>query len=215
MAYRQKAAIVHPDVSEHPDAAWHFLRITAAYEVLLQFANTAPASRVPAARAPEKQPDAAGAQPTDHETSRSRDQIFAARVTAWREYWQVALQASQMVSELELQEGQLHALKLEMVRLREQLATLMGQSAPSGGRTAVDSCRMAVESRVRRPPPACCTLMGRVESPVAGAQYARCASQHADVTCAVGTMRARVRVLQAEATRLQACAQNGSCHGHT
>ena len=48
-AYRRKARISHPDVSKRADAASHFVQLTAAYETLLQFSVTMPATAPPRA----------------------------------------------------------------------------------------------------------------------------------------------------------------------
>ena len=168
-AYRKKATIVHPDVNKHPNAAADFLRITAAYEVLLQFSFAAPPPRT--AAPPRGAGTASTAAPPRHED------VFTRRVNAWREYWQVTLQATQLSVEAERKTAQQNVLAVELERLRSQLQAVQLQSH---SKTVVDGCR---------------------------ARYAKVASEHADVACAVRTLRGRVVVMQKEAKRLEALAQ--------
>lgn len=168
-AYRKKAAVFHPDVSRGADARENFIRITAAYETLLQFAAPVRAPSAEHATAPHQPPEPAQQSETD---------LFAQRVAAWRSFWAVSLQATQLASEAERQAVQQSVLSTELARLRELLAVRLRQDGPRS--RAVDSCR---------------------------ARYAQCSSRHADVSCAVRTLRARVHTLQREATELQAAAQ--------
>jgi DnaJ-class molecular chaperone with C-terminal Zn finger domain len=178
-AYRKKAAASHPDVCKHADAAAQFLRITAAYETLLQFSIVAPPQAPPSPPpqgAAQRRPNKAGAR------NGGEADNFARRVAAWRAYWVVALQASQMASEAERKAAQQAVLAGELVRLRDQLQSLLRRE--DGARSAaVDGCR---------------------------ARYAQCSSRHADASCDASTLRARARQLQEEAQALQRDAQGAT-----
>ena len=169
-AYRKKARTAHPDVSQAADATAYFLRITAAYETLLQFSVVAPRATPPPPSRPQNKPQ--------DEPANKAEGDFQSRVATWRVFWQTSLQATQLATEAERKAVQQSVLKTELDALREELATLRAAGAAA---SAVDTCR---------------------------ARYAQCASNHADVSCAVKTLRARVSLLQKEAMRMQANAQH-------
>ena len=183
-AYRKKAAKAHPDVSHAADAAANFLRITTAYETLLQFSYVAPA--------PAKRPTAASPQPhaTQHysghgEKGSDEAELFGRRVAAWREYWQATLLATQLASEAERKSAQEAVLAHELDEIREQLDKAL--LAP-WLQSTIDDCR---------------------------ARYARASSEHADLSCAVQTLRGRARAQRAEAARLEEYAQHFSTASDT
>ena len=89
----------------------------------------------------------------------------------------MTLQATQLSVEAERKTAQQNVLAVELERLRSQLQAVQLQSH---SKTVVDGCR---------------------------ARYAKVASEHADVACAVRTLRGRVVVMQKEAKRLEALAQ--------
>lgn len=191
-AYRKKASTTHPDVSAAADAATHFLRITTAYETLLQFSYTVPITMPPKPKpaepsAPPRTSDYyADTRPHSEATDASRERSevgFAARVASWREYWTASLQAEALATELRKASMQQSVLASELVRLREQLATLRQNEVPCGG---------GARSRLIN------HCSGR---------YAHCSSKHADVSCTVRTLEARVRMMREEATRLERSAR--------
>ena len=114
-AYRKKAATNHPDVSLHANAAADFMRITAAYEYLLQFSITEPAVAAPPPQSAHSPAAEAQQASSAHEAeeayanarsasaagaTRNDPQRFERRVASWREYWQVTFQVVALTSEV-------------------------------------------------------------------------------------------------------------------
>ena len=132
-AYRKKAATSHPDVSKREDAAAHFLRITTAYETLLQFSLITP---TPAQESTAPPADFERREPPEAD-------LFARRVAAWREYWQASVQVQQLATEVQRKAAHQAVLAGELQLLRKQLAKLLRQVGPSGGMRAqlVNECR--------------------------------------------------------------------------
>ena len=194
-AYRRKAATAHPDVSTAPNAESHFLRITAAYETLLQYAvpemaapssvqTSATASSSPAppqsqsqnAAASSASSSAAGSaysSATAHDTS-----SFERSVSCWRDYWQATVQAMRLAHEAELELRHVAKLETEQRLLRAKLAALIEIGSADGA--TVDGMR---------------------------ARYAQASADYANARCYLDTLKARVRALQADATRFHSVAQ--------
>lgn len=130
-AYRKKAATSHPDVSQREDAAAHFLRITTAYETLLQFSfvTPTPASTTPPADFERREP--------------AEGDLFERRVAAWREYWHASITVQQFATEVQRKAAHQSVLASELQLLRKQLAKLLRQVGPSGGVRAqqINECR--------------------------------------------------------------------------
>lgn len=188
-AYRKKAATTHPDISPHAEAAADFLRVTTAYELLLQFSLSAAAA--PRGHHHHGAHAAAATQPAAAAYGDRPDaEAFARRVAAWRVYWAAAMQAEQVASEAHRVAVQQAALAGELQELRAQLDTLLAQ-----------------QQRQQRASPAAAAarLIDRCR-----AQYAYCAGKHADAQSAVLSLQARVRALREEATRLQGLAQRAT-----
>ena len=193
-AYRRKAATTHPDISAHSDAAAQFLRITTAYETLLQFSAFATISPP---NPPSTQPTSTAhthtsTTPNDSYAHHSGEdgELFAKRVAAWRAYWMTSLQAEHLATEAQRVAAQQATLSRELRELQEELNELLRKHQPLPGapRTVqaahlIDRCR---------------------------ARYAQCASKHAEAGSAVQTLHARVRMMQEEAARLQHAAQQYS-----
>ena len=191
-AYRKKAASMHPDVSQAADAASQFLRITVAYETLLQYSYLVPISPPPppspspAEPAPPRADDhfarrAPRAQSSDAPYERS-EAGFASRVATWREYWVVSLQAEALAAETTKLAMQQRVLESELSRLRDKLASLVADAGPA--RESMDAVRARQIDHCR----------GR---------YAHASSKLADVSCALRTHEARVRMMREEAARLE------------
>ena len=186
-AYRRQAAKSHPDKSEAPNAATHFLRITAAYETLLLFATTEidvsaeeTSARAATSAACSSPATSAPPGPTSavHE-----DGCFEQRVSRWRDFWKASLQATQLSEEAECRGRHVSVLQGEQILLRARLAALAqrpGGASPS----VVDAMR---------------------------ARYVHASAQLADAQCALATLSARVRLLREEAERLQRDAQAAPC----
>lgn len=195
-AYRRKAAKSHPDVSKRADAASYFMRLTAAYETLLQFSVSVPVSVGTAApdaasspahsatAAPPPQPPASSyaSASTPHSTQRTtqRDPAqFEQQVRAWREFWAVSLQATQMQTEADRKSMQAGILAAERQRLRE----LLSEMVASGSGERVDACR---------------------------ARYAQASAKCADTECAARALAGRAQMLRRHAAELQEQAQGGA-----
>jgi hypothetical protein len=145
-AYRKKAATTHPDISLQPNAHLEFQRITAAYEVLLQF-GTCKAPPPTTAAAPSQQPFRSTRTYTyankrtrvhvrTHTTSSSWRATIAnhrdpgrmeRRIGAWRDYWQLSLLATKVQGEALNKGAQAAALSLDLQRLTDQLASVIAR----------------------------------------------------------------------------------------
>ena len=197
-AYRRKARISHPDVSKRADAASYFVQLTAAYETLLQFSVTMPASAPPRgtthtqttttttnASPPPRPPSSQWQQrpPSYAERSRPRDPVrFEQQVSAWRDFWQASLQATQLQTEADRKSVQAAVLAAERQRLSAQLNELLKE----GGGAGVDACR---------------------------ARYAQASAKHSDAECAARTLAARAAMLRTQASEHQDRAQGGGGGG--
>ena len=186
-AYRKKAATSHPDVSKQAGATAYFLRLTAAYETLLQFAVTATPSAAASTTTPppntatphaSSRPPPSSSAHTRRTSAPGRDAVtFEQQVAAWREFWQTSLQATRLQTEAERKSVEAMTLAAEQDVLRAELSDLV-----SRGADGVSACR---------------------------ARYARASAQHADATCAAQTLYGRARLLRERADSLQARAQGG------
>ena len=197
-AYRKKAATAHPDVSPHADAAAQFLRITTAYETLLQFSlstsYTAPSS-APDAGTASQSAGASQQSAASRYGDRPNADAFAHRVAAWRIYWAASLQAEQLASEAHQVAQQQATLARELAQLKAQLDVLLRDAAyPTGrgGHVGVQKVRQRGRAH----------LVDRCR-----AKYAECASKYAEAQSAVQTMQARVRAMREEASRLEGLAR--------
>ena len=189
-AYRRKAAISHPDVSTAPNAQRYFLHITAAYETLLQY-SVADVTSSPSSVSVSTSPSSASTAVADedaHSTAPQagsrRPQRFETQVAAWRLYWQASFQTLQCSAEAERKALQVSALAHEREGLRANLAAF-----PSEGRNRA-------------------TLDGM------RALYAQASAKHADAECHLASLRARVRMLEEEAARLQVNAEGSVPQGY-
>ena len=198
-AYRKKAASAHPDVSQAADAASQFLRITVAYETLLQYSYLVPISPPPpppastpaeATAPPRAGGPFAGTAPRDRsaEAPRERSDGFARRVAAWRKFWVASLQAEALAAEATKLAMQQRVLESEVSRLREMLATLLQDAGPASS----PRCAPVTMSEARSRQIDDCR-----------SRYAHASTKLADVTCAVRTHEARVRMMRDEATALE------------
>jgi hypothetical protein len=197
-AYRRKAAISHPDVSTAPNAQRYFLHITAAYETLLQYSvadTTQSSMKSPSTVSVSTSPSSAAAAEPDKAVAHSapswsaqagscRPERFEKQVAAWRLYWQASFQTLQCSAEAERKALQVSALAHEREVLRANLAAF-----PSEGRNRA-------------------TLDGM------RALYAQASAKHADAECHLASLRARVRMLEEEAARLQVNAEGSVPQGY-
>lgn len=199
-AYRKKASVAHPDVCSHASAAEEFGRITAAYEILLQFGTSAVATAVrpsSTSTSESQQQCARSSSPGGHpgysgtaggarasgaawtaSQGQHRDpERMARRVEAWRKYWQLQLQASQLADEAQRQQQQHLFVDEELQRLRARLAEALALAADT---ETVDRLRELIdETSVRL----------------------------ADLQCATESFQARAGVLHREALRQSSLAQ--------
>lgn len=191
-AYRRKAATTHPDTSTRPDAAIHFLRITTAYETLLQFSTRSTRPTAARAAAPP-QPSAASHATAPHD-SRPHDygdrpdaEVFAKRVAAWRAFWMASLQAEQLATEAQRVAAQQAILSHELLALKGELDALLRQhQSVAGAQRGAHAAQLINRCRAR---------------------YAQCASKHAQAHSAVQTLHARVRTMREEAARMEQAAR--------
>ena len=133
-AYRRKAASAHPDVCNKASAREDFVRITAAYEILLQFGVSTAATPATATQSRPQPPSSAAASHTrasSWEPAASRtttqgwqrdSERMARRVDAWRRYWQYSFQATQAASEARAKALMCDSLGLEVDRLKLEVA---------------------------------------------------------------------------------------------
>ncbi len=134
-AYRKLASTSHPDVCRQGEGG-QFVRITAAYELLIRFApvrmQRRPSSPPASAPPPSTTPAWASTSPQAAATrsaARARTSSAAAadsgqwerQVVAWRKYWEVALAANQVREEARGRRGQIDSLQAEVDELRSEL----------------------------------------------------------------------------------------------
>jgi len=133
-AYHRKAKQCHPDVQVVPVGPAEFIRVTAAYELLIQPSvldgwrnwNQQPASPAPQARADGRRAD--WSSPTAWGGDGS--ELHSRRVVAWRDYWQAAFQAGQADAQLQSVRARLEETMREVEAIRSQLSRPIAQPPP-------------------------------------------------------------------------------------
>lgn len=198
-AYRRKAAVSHPDVCKLPSANADFVRMTAAYELLLQFGmSTAAATAARPSTASGGSTAERSARRSGGSSSRSSYERAAStpgatwsaaraqhrdpermqrRVEAWRKYWQLSLLANHVASQARAKQEQLRALTDEVQLLQRRLGEAV-------------ACMADVQS----------VRLLRTRCDQASAQLA-------DVQCAVKAFEARAATLLEQAKRQEQAAQ--------
>lgn len=179
-AYRKKAATAHPDM-RGVDSAAEFLRITAAYELLLQCCpQTIHTGRREAAEVPcpTSRPPSASPSRSEASSGSGRDtERMGRRVDAWREFWQVSLRATAAATEAQLKALERDALAADAQRLQHELRAVVAL----GGGPGTDTLR---------------------------ARYATASVRLADAQCAVRSFETRARAMHQQALKLQTMAQS-------
>ena len=124
-AYRSKARYSHPDLAG-AGAAEDFMRMTAAYELLLRFAarpHAAPAtSRAGGTRAPASAPPRPSAQREQRRAAGpaggGTPGAMERRERAWRRFWRAAIDARAAEEALVARRARREAVALEVTALR-------------------------------------------------------------------------------------------------
>ena len=218
IAYRKKALTAHPDVcGGSADATHRFMRITAAYESLLVWStvvspmhvSTSGAATAESAGGNEATGGGSGSSSSSSSTRRRRRSSSGGHSTGGGHdaYWRAA--ESEHHRRSAQSRGDSEALEQRVAAWRSYWHAHLqaGQLAAEAERKRVQEG--VLESEMQRLREVLATLIeqGGAGVDACRARYARASACHADVACAVITLKARAQVLQAESLEWQEVAQ--------